>query len=51
MNIDIFSNQNLWVLPDYLFWFTQIKMTILKDLKLEYKQPTKRYYQELQRHY
>ena len=32
-NIDIFLNQILLELIDYLFQFIQIKMTILKDLK------------------
>ena len=35
MNIDIFFNQTLWELTNCLFWFVQIKTTILKDLKLE----------------
>ena len=33
MNIDIFSNQILLELTDYLFYFMQIKMSMLKDLK------------------
>ena len=35
MNINIFSNQILLKLTDYLFLFIQIKMQNLKDLKLE----------------
>ena len=35
MNIDIFSNQNLLDSIDYLYQFIQIKITVLKDLKLE----------------
>ena len=35
MNIDIFSNQILLELMDYLFQFIEIKMPTLKDLKLE----------------
>ena len=35
MNIDIFSNQNLLDSIDYLYQFIQIKITMLKDLKLE----------------
>ena len=35
MNIDIVSNQILLELIDHLFQFIQIKMTILKDLKLK----------------
>ena len=35
MNIDIFSNQTLLQSIDYLFYFIQIKPTMLKDLKLE----------------
>ena len=35
MNIDIFSNQILLESIDCLFLFIQIKMSILKDLKLE----------------
>ena len=35
MNIDIFSNKILFELIDYLLWFIQIKIAILKDLKLE----------------
>ena len=35
MNINIFSNQILLKLIDYLFLFIQIKMQNLKDLKLE----------------
>ena len=35
MNIDIFSNQILVELMDYLFQFIEIKMPTLKDLKLE----------------
>ena len=35
MFVDIFSNQTLLTLIDYLFWFIQTKMTIPKDLKLE----------------
>ena len=35
MNIGIFSNQFLLKSIDYLFWFIQTKMTILKYLKLE----------------
>ena len=34
MNIVIFSNQILLELIDYLFWFIQIKMPMLKDLML-----------------
>ena len=35
MNIDMFSNQNLLDSIDYLYQFIQIKITLLKDLKLE----------------
>ena len=35
LDIDILSNQILLDLIDYLFWFMQIKMLVLKDLKLE----------------
>ena len=35
MNIDIVSNRILLELIDHLFQFIQIKMTILKDLKLK----------------
>ena len=35
INLDIFSNQTLLESIVYLFQFIQIKMTILKDLKLE----------------
>ena len=35
MNIDIFSNQTLLESIGYLFYFIQMKMTKLKDLKLE----------------
>ena len=33
MNIDIFSNEILLELIDYLLWFIQIKMTIYKMLR------------------
>ena len=33
--IDIFLNQTLCELADCLFWFIKIKVTVLKDLKLE----------------
>ena len=36
INIDISSNQISLEFIDYLFQFIQIKMTMLKDLKLEY---------------
>ena len=35
MDIDIFLNHTLWELTDCLFWLVQIKMPMLKDLKLE----------------
>ena len=35
MNTGIFSNQILFELIGYLFQFVQIKMEILKDLKLK----------------
>ena len=35
MNLDIFSNQILLESIDCLFYFIQIKMTMLKDLKLK----------------
>ena len=35
INIDIFSNQILLELIDYLFQFIKIKMPILNNLKLE----------------
>ena len=35
MDIDILSNQILLDSIDYLFWFIQIKMLVLKDLRLE----------------
>ena len=35
INIDIFSNRTLQELTDCFFWFGQIKMLMLKDLKLE----------------
>ena len=35
MNIDIFSNQILLESIDYLLYFSQIKMKMLKDLKLK----------------
>ena len=35
MNIDTLSNKILLELIGYLFWFIQIKVTMLKDLKLE----------------
>ena len=35
MNMDIFLNQTLWELINCLFRLIQIKMPILKDLKLE----------------
>ena len=35
MNVDIFLKQTLLELTDYLFPFIQIKMTVLRDLKIE----------------
>ena len=35
MNTDIFSNQILLELINYLFWFMQIMATMLKNLMLE----------------
>ena len=35
MNLNIFSNQTLLELIDYLFQFIQMKMMLLKDLKLK----------------
>ena len=35
MNLDIFSNQILLESIDYLFWFAQMKMLLLKNLKLK----------------
>ena len=35
MNINIFFNQILLELIYFLFWFIQIKIPVLKDLKLE----------------
>ena len=35
MNIDIFSNQTLFELSDYLFSFIQIKITIQKGITLK----------------
>ena len=34
MSIDIFSSQTLLELTDFLFWFIQIKITVLKVLRL-----------------
>ena len=37
MNVNVFTNQIWRILEsiDYLFWFIQIKVTMLKDLKHE----------------
>ena len=35
MNIDVFLNQTSWESTDCLFWLTQVKVLVLKDLKLE----------------